>query len=145
MGIYLLRPMRDELALVSGVENLPFFFSITFIIVLLLHFASRKFFVNGRKKILLQYLVLVLIPLGIFISHPLAQGDFFYSYFFFSWVSVLSLWMVSSAWEVVTSLRSQVNTTKQIAKISSAATAGSLAGIGYCVMGRNCFIDASTY
>jgi len=127
---YIVRPVRDEMGIQAGVENLPWLFTATFAVML---FAVPLFgWLTGRweRRIALPAVYLF------FIANLLA----FYAAFqhdslraaaaraFFVWVSVFNLYAVSVFWSFMVDLYSEAQGRRLFGYIAAGGTAGALLG-----------------
>ncbi|HCQ01348.1 MAG TPA: MFS transporter, partial [Candidatus Latescibacteria bacterium] len=99
-GYYIVRPIRDEMGIAGGIENLPWMFTGTFVVML----AAVPFFgwVTSRypRKQFLPYIY------GFFISNLLLffglfTSDITHAYVaraFYVWASVFNLFIISVFW-----------------------------------------------
>ncbi|MBD0316004.1 MAG: MFS transporter, partial [Nitrospiraceae bacterium] len=125
-GYYMLRPVRDEMAIQGGVQHLPWMMTGTFLTVLV---ATPVFgFVSAR----LPRVRLLLTVYAFFIVHLIAFYAVMTSQWhpewvarvFFVWLSVFNLFVVSVFW----SLMADVFTPEQGARLFSVIAAGGSAG-----------------
>jgi AAA family ATP:ADP antiporter len=129
-GYYVLRPLRDEMGVQGGVENLPWLFSATFAamcaVVPLFGFAASR--LPRRKLVPWVY--------GFFVANLLV----FYALFsagtapaavargFFVWVSVFNLFVVSLFWSLMADLFRPAQAARLFGFISAGGSCGALAG-----------------
>lgn len=129
-GYYVLRPLRDEMGVQGGVENLPWLFSATFAAMLavvpVFGFAASRL----RRRLLVPWTYLF------FIANVLA----FYGLFskgiapaavarvFFVWVSVFNLFVVSLFWSLMADLFRPEQAARLFGFISAGGSCGALAG-----------------
>jgi AAA family ATP:ADP antiporter len=129
-GYYVLRPLRDEMGIQGGVENLPWLFSATFAamcaVVPLFGFAASR--LPRRQLVPWSYLFFVanvLVFHGLFSSGvaPAAVGRVF-----FVWVSVFNLFVVSLFWSLMADLFRPAQAARLFGVISAGGSCGALAG-----------------
>jgi len=129
-GYYVLRPLRDEMGVQGGVENLPWMFSATFAAMLavvpLFGFAASR--LARRRLVPWTYLFVI------------ANGLVFYALFsegvappgvartFFVWVSVFNLFVVSLFWSLMADLFRPGQAARLFGFISAGGSCGALAG-----------------
>jgi AAA family ATP:ADP antiporter len=127
---YVLRPVRDEMGIQGGVENLPQLFTATFLAMLaavpLFGWASSK--LPRRKLLPVVYLffaanlVLFYVPMQSgFAPGRIAQA-------FFVWVSVFNLFVVSVFWSFMADLFRNEQARRLYGFISAGGSLGALAG-----------------
>jgi len=99
---YILRPIRDEVAVASGVRNLPWMFTGTLIAILLVHppFAALVSRLPRTRFISYTYRFFMANLLVFFFLLRLAPGswNFGIGVSFYWWVSVFNLFVVSVFW-----------------------------------------------
>ncbi len=129
-GYYILRPLRDEMGVQGGIQNLPWLFSATFAGMLaavpLFGWAAAK--LPRRRLVPWVYLFFI------------AQIVTFYALFrsgvqsaavaraFFVWVSVFNLFVVSVFWSFMADIFSSEQAGRLFGVISAGGTCGALAG-----------------
>lgn len=123
---YILRPVRDEMGIISGVENLQWLFTATFVTMLaavpLFGYVTRKFsrsqFVPLVYYFFVANLLLFFVLLKIQLEPKIIGG------IFFVWLSVFNLFAVSVFW----SLMADIFTTGQSKRVFGIIAAGGSAG-----------------
>src|SRR5690606_26025291 len=99
---YILRPIRDEMGLAGGVQNLAFLFTGTLIGTLILHpfYARLVATLPRRQFIAVAYRFFILILIGFFVlfSFADAKQSVWVGRFFFIWLSIFNLFIVSVFW-----------------------------------------------
>ena len=129
-GYYVLRPVRDEMGIQSGVQNLPWLFTATFLVMLaavpLFGWLSARF----PRRILLPAVY------GFFIANLLL----FFAAFqfdalkvhaarvFFVWLSVFNLFAVSVFWSFMVDLYTVEQGKRLFGFIAAGGTTGAIAG-----------------
>lgn len=131
---YMLRSVREAMAIVSGVQNIPWLFTGTFTVMLLAtpvfgwvasHYPRKKFlpwvyyFFVGN--ILLFYLGFVYV-----LHNDLDQV--WLSRAFFVWLSVFNLFVVSVFWSFMADIYSKEQSRRLFGVISAGGSAGALLG-----------------
>ena len=129
-GYYIVRPMRDEMGIAGGVENLQWMFTGTFLVML----AVVPFFgwVTSRypRKQFLPYVY------GFFISNLLLffglfASDITHTYVaraFYIWASVFNLFIISIFWSFMADIFDTVQAKRLFGFIAAGGTAGALLG-----------------
>ncbi len=127
---YILRPVRDELGIQSGVENLQWLFTGTFAVMLLavplFGWASAR--LPRRRLLPVVYLFFVanlLVFWGLFESGIAALAT---ARAFFIWVSVFNLFVVSVFWSFMADLYSNEQARRLFGFIAAGGSTGGLVG-----------------
>ncbi|MGQ0810345.1 MAG: NTP/NDP exchange transporter [Nitrospiraceae bacterium] len=129
-GYYILRPVRDEMAIQGGVHNLPWMMTATFVVLLaatpLFGFLSSRL---PRYRLLLTiYLffagnLLIFFGLMVTRTHPEWTARVF-----FVWLSVFNLFVVSVFWSFMADLFSSEQGARLFGAIAAGGSGGALAG-----------------
>lgn len=127
---YILRPLRDEMGIAGGVDNLPFVFTGTFAAMLLavpmFGWAAARF---PRAKLLpLMYLFFVANILIFFVLFKFDIAGVYVARAFFIWTSVFNLFVVSVFWSFMADLFSNKQARRLFGFIAAGGSAGALAG-----------------
>jgi AAA family ATP:ADP antiporter len=129
-GYYILRPLRDEMGVQGGVENLPWLFSATFAAMLaavpLFGWAAARL---PRRRLVpwtyLFFIANVLVFYALFAGgvapSAVARG-------FFIWVSVFNLFVVSVFWSLMTDIFRPEQAARMFGFVSAGGSCGALAG-----------------
>src|SRR5581483_7157768 len=129
-GYYILRPLRDEMGIQSGVANLPGLFSATFAATLALVpvFGWAAARLPRRRLVPWTYLFFV-ANIGVFYAlfesgaaRPAVAAAFFV------WVSVFNLFVVSVFWSLMADLFTPEQAARLFGVVSAGGTSGALAG-----------------
>ena len=127
---YIIRPMRDEMGIAGGVENLQWLFSGTFLAMLavvpVFGWVSRRYPV--RKFLPYVYYFFIVNILLFFV---LFKSDITHAYVarvFFIWVSVFNLFIVSVFWSLMADIFSNEQARRLFGVIAAGGTAGALTG-----------------
>jgi len=127
---YIVRPMRDEMGVAGGVENLQWLFSGTFLVMLAAvplfgwvssHYERRRF---------LPYIYYFFI-LNLVLFFLLFKSDITHSYVaraFFVWASVFNLFVISVFWSFMTDIYSNEQARRLFSIIAAGGTTGALTG-----------------
>jgi len=127
---YILRPMRDEMGIAGGVENLQWLFSATFVAMLaavpLFGWVSSRF---PRRRFLpwLYYFFIV----NLLVFFVLFRSDITHAWVarsFFVWVSIFNLFVVSVFWSFMADLFSNEQAKRLFGFIAAGGTVGALVG-----------------
>jgi AAA family ATP:ADP antiporter len=131
---YMLRPMREAMGAESGVETIPFLFSSTFLVMLL---ASPVFGWIASKYPRRAFLpwVYAFFAANILLfyaafAHAGANGGeiVWVGRFFFVWLSVFNLFVVSVFWSFMADIYSREQGRRLFGVISAGGSAGALVG-----------------
>lgn len=103
---YILRPIRDEMGVVGGVENLAWLFTGTLVGMLLLHplYSSLVARMPRRQFVPLTYRFFILNLVVFYLVFRTVEPEWtvWVGRFFFIWVSVFNLFVVSVFWSFMT-------------------------------------------
>jgi AAA family ATP:ADP antiporter len=129
-GYYVLRPLRDEMGVQGGVENLPWLFSVTFVAMLavvpVFGFAASR--LPRRRLVPWSYLLFIVSVLAFY---ALFSGGVYapaVARAFFVWVSVFNLFVVSLFWSLMADLFKPSQAARLFGFISAGGSCGALAG-----------------
>ena len=127
---FIIKPIRDEMGVASGVENLQLLFTGTFFVMILIiplfGWISSRY---PREKFL-PYVYIFFI-LNIIIFFALFKSDITHKYIarvFYIWVSVYNLFVVSVFWSFLSEIFTPDQAKRQFAIIASGGTAGGIVG-----------------
>lgn len=129
-GYYVLRPVRDTLAIVGGTDDLPWLFTATFLAML----AAVPLYgwLTGRypRKVFVPAIYLLFI-IQILIFYALRRMDVApqaTAAAFFVWTSVFNLFVVSVFWSFMADLYSSEQARRLFAFIAAGGSLGAIAG-----------------
>lgn len=129
-GYYIVRPMRDEMGIAGGVENLQWMFTGTFLVML----AVVPFFgwVTSRypRKQFLPYVYGFFIT-NLLLFFALFTSDITHAYVaraFYIWASVFNLFIISVFWSFMADVFDTVQAKRLFGFIAAGGTAGALLG-----------------
>jgi AAA family ATP:ADP antiporter len=129
-GYYILRPMRDEMGIAGGVENLDWMFTGTFLATLslvpLFGWAASRF---ERRKLLPN--VYFFFISNILLFYVLFESSLTHAWVaraFFIWVSVFNMFVVSVFWSFMTDIFSNLQSKRLFGFIAAGGTLGALVG-----------------
>ena len=127
---YIIRPMRDEMGILGGVENLQWLFTGTLLAMTaaipLFGWVSSRF----PRRQFLPYVYLFFIAM-LLLFYMLMDGEIATVYLaraFFIWVSVFNLFVVSVFWSFMTDIYSNAQARRLFGFIAAGGTVGALAG-----------------
>ena len=129
-GYYVLRPLRDEMGVQGGVENLPWLFSATFAVMLavvpVFGFAASR--LPRRRLVPWTYLFFIANVLGFYGLFSSGVAPPAVARAFFVWVSVFNLFVVSLFWSLMTDVFRPGQAARLFGFISAGGSCGALAG-----------------
>ncbi|QKT04429.1 MFS transporter [Ectothiorhodospiraceae bacterium 2226] len=127
---YVLRPVRDEMGITAGVENLQWLFTGTFIAMLvavpIYGYAVRRF--ARRRLVPVVYGFFVLNLLGFYALFQSPVPPAYVAMAFFVWVSVFNLFVVSVFWSFMADLYSDAQARRLFGFIAAGGSAGAILG-----------------
>ncbi|MDQ3118975.1 MAG: MFS transporter [Verrucomicrobiota bacterium] len=128
----ILRPIRDEMGVAGGVENLPWLFSLTLAAMLIANalfstlvtrYARRRFIPFAYRFFIANLIIYFLLLRGL----P-AEQQVWVGRTFFSWVSVFNLFVLSVFWAFMADTFSTEQGKRLFGFISVGGTLGAIAG-----------------
>lgn len=127
---YIVRPMRDEMGVAGGIENLQWLFTGTFVAMLavvpLFGWVTSRY---GRRRFLpLVYLFFIANLLVFFVLFRSSVTHAWVARAFFVWASVFNLFVVSVFWSFMADLYSNRQAKRLFGFIAAGGTAGAIAG-----------------
>ena len=127
---YIIRPMRDEMGVAGGVENLQWLFTATFITMLLLVPIFGWITSRYPRKIFLPVIYYFFISnlLVFFLIFESVTERVYVARIFFVWASVFNLFAVSVFWSFMTDLFSEEQSKRLFSLIAAGGTCGALLG-----------------
>jgi ATP:ADP antiporter, AAA family len=129
-GYYIIRPLRDEMGIAGGVEQLQWMFSGTFVVMLAVvplfgslvrHYPPRRFL----PYVYYFFIGNLLLFFVLFQSH---LTHAFVARAFFIWASVFNLFIVSIFWSFMADTFSDAQAKRLFGIIAAGGTAGALTG-----------------
>lgn len=129
-GYYILRPVREDMAVQSGMGKLPWLFTATFVVMLLAVpvFGMLSARLPRARLLPAVYLAFIAMLLG-FYSVLAAQIEITWiASAFFVWLSVFNLFVVSVFWSFMVDLYSEDQGKRLFGLIAAGGTAGALLG-----------------
>ncbi|WP_447951696.1 NTP/NDP exchange transporter [Chryseobacterium koreense] len=132
IAYYVLRPIRDELGVAGGVENLSWLFLGTLLSMIALNplyaCATKKW--SREKFIALTYrffsLNLLLFMAGLMLATP--EQHIWIGRIFFVWVSVFNLFVVSVFWSLIVDVFNSEQGKRLFGFLAAGATVGGIVG-----------------
>jgi len=129
-GYYILRPVRDEMAIEGGVQHLPWMFTGTFVTLLVVTplFGYLSARVPRHRLLLAVYLFFAANLIGFFVmmmSHVTPEWT---ARVFFVWLSVFNLFVVSVFWSFMADLFTPEQGARLFAVIAAGGSTGAMTG-----------------
>ena len=127
---YLLRPIRDEMGIRAGVENLSWLFSGTFFSMLLVIPIFGWLTNRYRRKIFLPicYIFFSTNILIFFFVLQMNIGERLVPTLFFIWLSVFNLFIISIFWSFMADIYSDSQARRLFGYIAAGGSAGAILG-----------------
>ncbi|WP_156465649.1 NTP/NDP exchange transporter [Methylobacterium sp. Leaf106] len=129
---YVLRPIRDQMGVAGGIENLPWLFTGTLVGMLALNvpFAWLVKTLPRARFVPLTYRFfaanIVLFAGALYLAGP--EGDVWIGRAFFIWLSIFNLFVVSVFWATIVDVFSTEQGKRLFGFIAAGATLGAIAG-----------------
>jgi AAA family ATP:ADP antiporter len=127
---YIVRPMRDEMGVAGGVENLQWLFTGTFLVMLaampLFGWVAARF----ERRLFLPYVYYFFIA-NLLLFFVLFKSDVTHAYVaraFFIWASVFNLFVVSVFWSFMADIFTNAQARRLYGFIAAGGTAGAICG-----------------
>lgn len=129
-GYYVLRPVRDEMGIQGGLENLPWLFTATFLVMLVAvpvyGWAAGRY---PRRTLLPMVYGFFIINLLIFyFAFTSGAPVSVVARIFFVWLSVFNLFVVSVFWSFMVDIYSRDQSRRLFGVIAVGGTVGAIAG-----------------
>ncbi|MBV1861046.1 MAG: MFS transporter, partial [Nannocystaceae bacterium] len=131
-ALYVVRPLRDELGIRSGVDNMQWLFSGTFVAMLLL-VPVYALAVSRRPRRVVVPWVFVCIALTLVLARVVSAGlgdvpQPVFAAVLFVWISAFNLFAVSVFWSLAVDVFSPESSRRNFGLISAGGTLGALCG-----------------
>src|SRR5687768_14360726 len=129
---YVLRPIRDEMGVAGGVENLAWLFTATLAGMVLINpaFAAlvarlpRASFIAGSYR----FFALNLIVFALLLLYASPRQNLWVGYTFFVWTSIFNLFVVSVFWSLMADVFNPEQGKRLFGFVAAGATIGAIAG-----------------
>jgi AAA family ATP:ADP antiporter len=129
---YILRPIRDQMGVAGGVNNLPWLFTGTLIAMLVLNvpFSALVKLLPRRQFIAISYrfFALSILAFGAALHWATPEQTIWVGRLFFIWTSVFNLFVVSIFWSMVVDIFSPEQGKRLFGFIAAGATLGAIVG-----------------
>ncbi|MCF2133800.1 MFS transporter [Mycetohabitans endofungorum] len=134
LAYYLIRPIRDTMGAVSGVQKLTWLFSATLLCMLLISFLFSKLLnkVPLQRAVSISYRVCVaiLVIFAILMRSSVPEQAFWMEDVFFIWVSAYSVFAMTLYWMMTIDKFNKEQGGRLFGMVSAGANLGALAGSG---------------
>lgn len=131
---YVIRPIRDEMGVLGGVQNLQWLFTATLLAMLALNpaFAALVRRMPRQRFIPIAYLFFAANLLAFAAAFTLASGEaeVWMGRVFFVWVSVFNLFVVSVFWALMVDVFDAQQGKRLFGPLAAGATMGAIVGSG---------------
>ena len=130
---YVIRPIRDQMGVAGGPENLPWLFTGTLAAMLLLHpiFAATVSRWPRRRFVTVAYrffMVCLLVYFALLQALPQGPASIWTGRTFFVWTSVFNLFVVSVFWSFMTDIHRERDSRRLFGLIGVGGTVGGIVG-----------------
>jgi ATP:ADP antiporter, AAA family len=129
---YILRPIRDQMGVAGGVDNLPWLFTGTLVVMLILNvpFSALVKLLPRKQFISISYrfFSFSILAFGAALYVASAEQAVWIGRFFFIWISVFNLFVVSIFWSMVVDIFSSEQGKRLFGFIAAGATLGAIVG-----------------
>ncbi|KGO90964.1 NTP/NDP exchange transporter [Flavobacterium subsaxonicum] len=132
IAYYVMRPIRDELGVAGGVDNLSWLFTGTLIAMVALNplyaYATKRWPREKFIAITYRFFIANLIVFFILLGNATPEQQVWIGRAFFIWVSVFNLFVVSVYWSVVVDVFDAEQGKRLFSFLAAGATLGGIAG-----------------
>ncbi len=129
-GYYILRPVRDEMAIEGGVQHLPWMMTATFVTMLvatpLFGYVSAR--VSRERLLLTVYVFFASHLVGFFLLMSSHVAPQWIARVFFVWLSVFNLFVVSVFWSFMADIFRPEQGTRLFSIIAAGGSTGAMVG-----------------
>jgi len=129
-GYYILRPVRDEMAIEGGIQNLPWMMTGTFVTLLLVTplFGYLSARIPRDRLLLTVYAFFGAHLVGFFLLMANHVAPHWIARVFFVWLSVFNLFVVSVFWSFMADLFTPLQGTRLFSVIAAGGSTGAMVG-----------------
>ena len=132
LAYYVLRPIREELGVASGVDNLPWLFTGTLLAMIALNplysYLVKRWSREQFIKITYRFFMLNLIVFMILLMTAKPAQHIWIGRAFFIWISVFNLFVVSVFWSLVVDIFNAEQGKRVFGLLAAGATLGGIVG-----------------
>lgn len=127
---YILRPIRDEMAITGGIKNIPWLFTATFFVILAMAPIMAWLMTHYRRKqfIPIVYYAAIVSLVIFYIVLLIDRNNIYVARIFYVWVSVYVLLAVSIFWSFMLDLFSAEQSKRLFGFIAAGGSTGALVG-----------------
>jgi AAA family ATP:ADP antiporter len=129
---YILRPIRDQMGIAGGVNNLPWLFTGTLVAMLVLNvpFSALVKLLPRRQFISITYrfFAITILAFGAALNWATPDQAVWVGRFFFIWTSVFNLFVVAVFWSMVVDIFNSEQGKRLFGFIAAGATLGAIVG-----------------
>ena len=129
---YILRPIRDQMGVAGGVNNLQWLFTGTLVVMIVLNipFSALVKMLPRRQFIPLTYrfFAVTILAFGAALHFATPEETVWIGRFFFIWTSVFNLFVVSIFWAMVVDIFTSEQGKRLFGFIAAGATIGAIVG-----------------
>jgi ATP:ADP antiporter, AAA family len=129
---YVMRPVRDEMGVASGVENLAWLFTATLVGMLLVHPIFTALVVRLPRRrfvpLIYRFFIVNLVLFFVLFSAADARQAVWLGRTFFVWTSIFNLFVVSVFWSLMTDLYQPAQSQRLFGLVAIGGTAGAILG-----------------
>jgi AAA family ATP:ADP antiporter len=129
---YILRPIRDQMGVAGGVNNLQWLFTGTLVVMVVLNipFSALVKMLPRRQFIPLTYrfFAVTILAFGAALQFATPEEAVWIGRFFFIWISVFNLFVVSIFWAMVVDIFTSEQGKRLFGFIAAGATIGAIVG-----------------
>ena len=129
-GYFMLRPIREAMGIQSGVDNLQWLFTATFVLMLVAVplFGWLNSVVPRAQFVDWVYGLFALNLVGFALAFALHSDSVWLARIFYVWISVYNLFVVSVAWSLMADVFDSAQARRLFAFIAAGASVGGLVG-----------------
>ena len=127
---YIIRPLRDEMGILGGIKNLPWVFTGTFIVVLVMvplyGWVSSRFSRKQFLPLVYMFFIVNLMVFYLLFHYDISPSTVAQS--FFIWVSVFNLFVISVFWSFMSDIYNKDQANRLFGTIAAGGTSGAICG-----------------
>jgi AAA family ATP:ADP antiporter len=135
LAYHVLRPIRDELGVSAGIENLPWLFTGTMLAMLavnpLFAYAVRRWTRERFIAVSYRFFMLNLLIFMVLLAMSTPEQHVWVGRAFFIWVSVFNLFVVSVFWSFIVDVFNTEQGARLFGILATGATLGGIAGSAF--------------
>lgn len=132
LAYYVLRPIREELGVAGGVENLPWLFTGTLVAMIVINplfaWVVRRWPRERFIAIAYRFFMLNLVAFMVLLANATPEQHVWIGRAFFIWVSVFNLFVISVFWSFVVDVFDANQAKRLFGFLATGATVGGIVG-----------------